>query len=516
MSNLARRAGRFSLATLISRTLGYARDAAVAHYFGGTGLTDAFYTAFRTSNLFRRLLGEGALSSSFVPVFAQALKQDDRPRVQGFLSSLFTTLAAALLLITAAGMVFTPALTHLIAPGFAGDEAKFRLTVQLTRWIFPFFFFISLAALVTGVLNSLRHYFLPAAAPAMLSVCELAYLVFFMPSLSGDQKIIGLAASVAVGGAAHFLVQLPSLYKEKFKLSFRWEPAHPDSVKVGRLMLPAVIGLSVDQIDAFVNTICATYLAEGSVTALYNSNRLMQFPLALFGIAVATVSLTALSEHAAEKDYSKMGSTILESLRIVAFIVTPATVGLMVLAQPIVKVLFEHGRFDPFSTRLTALALAGYCLGLLAYSSVKTLANSFYALHESKVPVRVAVACVGLSVTLNLALMRPFGVLGLALATAIASWTNAVWLFILIRKRLGADNMPLAELGATAAKTAACALAMAGFLFWVRSYFDSSVLQVLAGVLLGGALFMGSARLLRMKECTSLLHMAGMGSNIED
>src|SRR3989344_1649800 len=216
MSNLARRAGRFSFATLISRALGYARDAAVAHYFGGTGLTDAFYTAFRTSNLFRRLLGEGALSSSFVPVFAQALKRDSQPEVQRFLSSLFTTLCAVLLFITAAGMVFTPALTHLIAPGFAENEEKFRLTVQLTRWIFPFFFFISLAALVTGVLNSLRHYFLPAAAPAMLSVCELAYLVFFMPSLSGDQKIIGLAASVAAGGEAQFPGPNPPPLQGKF------------------------------------------------------------------------------------------------------------------------------------------------------------------------------------------------------------------------------------------------------------------------------------------------------------
>lgn len=516
MSNLARRAGRFSFATLISRTLGYARDAAVAHYFGGTGLTDAFYTAFRTSNLFRRLLGEGALSSSFVPVFSHALKRGSRLDAQRFLSSLFTTLCSVLLLITAAGMVFTPALTHLIAPGFAENEEKFRLTVELTRWIFPFFFFISLAALVTGVLNSLRHYFLPAAAPAMLSVCELVYLVCFMPALTGDQKIIGLAVSVAAGGAAHFLVQIPSLLKENFKLSFRWEPAHPDSAQVGRLMLPAVIGLSVDQIDAFVNTICATYLAEGSVTALYNSNRLMQFPLALFGIAVATVSLTALSEYSAEKNYSKMGSTILESLRLVAFIVTPAAVGLMVLAHPIVKVLFEHGKFDPFSTHLTALALWGYCSGLLAYSSVKTLANSFYALHESKVPVRVAVACVGISVALNLALMRPFGVLGLSLATAAASWTNALWLFILIRKRLGAENMPLRELGVTFLKTGACALVMAAFLFWVKSFFSSSVLQVLVGVPLGSALFLAAAVLLRMKECRSLLHMAGVGPNLED
>ncbi len=517
MSNnsLARRIGRFSFATLISRILGYLRDAAVAHYFGGTFLTDAFYTAFRTSNLFRRLLGEGALSSSFVPVFMKALQSDSKEEVQKFLNSLFTVLCAVLIVITAAGMIFTPALTSLIAPGFAAQGEKFQLTVSLTRWIFPFFFFISLAALVTGVLNSLNHYFLPAFAPAMLSVAEIGYLVIVMPFLSGDEKIVGLAAAVAVGGAAHFLIQMPALFKEKFKLQFHWEPAHPHSVQVGRLMLPALIGLSVDQIDAFVNTICATYLVEGSVTALYNSNRLMQFPLALFGIAIATVSLTTLSQQAVEKNFSKMGATILDSLNMVIFIVTPATIGLVLLAHPIVKVLFEHGKFNAFSTDLTAQALAGYCVGLLAYSSVKTLANSFYALHESKIPVRVAVACVALSVCLNLVLMKPFGVLGLALATAAASWVNAILLMVLIRKRLGGENLPFSGLAQTAGKTIIAAIVMSGFVLWVRASISSNILQVAVGVPVGTALFIFTAWLLKMKECRSLLHMAGISPNVE-
>ncbi len=512
---LAKRIGRFSFATLISRILGYLRDAAVAHYFGGTYVTDAFYTAFRTSNLFRRLLGEGALSSSFVPVFTKSLKMDSREEVQRFLNSIFTVLCAALIAITAAGMIFTPALTSLIAPGFSAQAEKFQLTVSLTRWIFPFFFFISLAALVTGVLNSLNHYFLPAVAPAMLSVAEIGYLVVIMPFLSGDEKVVGLAAAVAVGGAMHFLVQVPALLKENFKLKFRWEPKHPHSVQVGRLMLPAMIGLSVDQIDAFVNTICATSLVEGSVTALYNSNRLMQFPLALFGIAIATVSLTTMSKYSAEKNYSAMGSTILESLGMVVFIVTPATIGLVLLAHPIVKVLFEHGKFHSFSTDLTALALIGYCAGLLAYSSVKTLADSFYALHESKIPVRVAVGCVCLSVCLNLLVMRRFGVLGLSLATASASWVNAISLMYLLRKRLGPDNLPLSGLAVTAGKTVLAAIVMSAFVLWARSAISSDILQVAVGVPVGTLLFIFTAWLLKMKQCRSLLHMAGISTSVE-
>jgi len=264
-----------------------------------------------------------------------------------------------------------------------------------------------------------------------------------------------------------------------------------------------------------VNTICATFLAAGSVTALYNSNRLMQFPLALFGIAIATVSLTTLSEQAAEKNHAKMGATILESMRIVIFIVTPATVGLMMLAHPIIEVLFEHGEFDPYATNLTAQALWGYCSGLLAYSSVKTLANSFYALAEPRVPVRVAVICVGISVALNIILMRPLGVLGLALATSAASWTNAVWLFVLLRRRLGAECMPLKELGTTLMNTAVCAVVMAGFLFWLRIAVAPCYLKVLIGVPAGSLLFIGTAFLLRMKECHSLLHMAGIAPNVE-
>lgn len=521
---MVKRIGRFSIATLISRILGYARDALVAHIFGGEALTDAFYTAFRTSNLFRRLLGEGALSSSFVPVFSSSLKNESKEEAQNFLSAIFTTLLFVLLIVTCAGIAFAPQLIALIAPGFKSFPEKFGTTVLLTRWLFPFFLFISLAALITGVLNSLKHFFLPAVAPAMLSVAEISYLLLCVRHFSPEAQMIGLSIAVVLGGAAHFLIQLPALFKEKFSLQFRWHWNHPHSLQVAKLMLPAVIGLSVDQINAFVDTICATFLVKGSVTALYNSNRLMQLPLALFGISIASVSLPELADHQAEKNYGELRETLYSSLRMVIFTVLPASVGLIVLAHPIVALLFQHGEFSLSATFLTARALQGYSVGLLAYSSVKVLANAFYSLRIPQIPVRVAVVCMALNIVLNLLLMGPFGVGGLALATAIASWTNMVWLFILMRKKLK-ENMNETSssdsekiLGTTLLKTLCSCFMMALFLVGLFLIFPAlhTALQVLLGVSLGVIVFIFSSKLLKIEEQKLVFGLIGLGGDIED
>lgn len=521
---LVKRIGKFSFATLISRILGYARDASVAYVFGGEYLTDTFYTAFRTSNLLRRLLGEGALASSFVPVFSSSLKNDSKEEVQKFLSSIFTALFCILFIITTLGIIFTPQITSMIAPGFKAHPEKFQMTVLLTRWIFPFFLFISLAALVTGVLNSLKHFFLPAAAPAMLSIAEMAYLFLFMRYFPPENQIVGLAIFVVVGGAAHFLVLLPSLFKEKFYLKWRWQWAHPNSIRVARLMIPAVIGLSVDQINAFVDTICATFLVKGSVTALYNSNRLMQLPLALFGISIASVSLSTMSDHTAEKNYDKLAETLNASLRMVIFSVMPASVGLILMARPIVSLLFQHGQFSAFATTLTTQALQGYCIGLIAYSAVKVLANTFYSLQIPNVPVRIAMVCVMINVILNLSLMGPLGVAGLAIATSTASWVNALWLIILIRKHLrenSSDGIRLREEGKTIRTflmTAFCCAMMTLFvlLFMKAASHLPVAIQVLAGVPASGIVFFLCSAILKMEEQKLIFGMIGLGGKVEE
>lgn len=518
---LVRRMARFSSATLISRILGYGRDASIAFAFGGGALTDTFYTAFRISNLLRRLLGEGALASSFIPVFSKAMKTDSPEQVQDFLSALFTTLLALLTLITGAGIIFAPQLTHVIAPGFEAHPDKFWMTVLLTRWTFPFFFFICLAALTAGVLNSLKQFFVPAVAPAMLSVAEIGYIFGVIPAaawafghLSVEEQLVGLSIAAVVGGAGHWLALLPQYRRAGFRLKFRWQPRHPHSAEVVKLMLPAMIGLSVDQIDAFLNTVMATFLVDGSVTALYNSNRLMQLPLALFGIAIASVSLPTMADHTADRDYGRFAETINEALRMIVFMVLPAAVGLILLARPIIEMLFHHGKFTSRAAGLTVHALAGYCAGLIAYSGVKVLANAFYSLREPRIPVRVAAACVGLNVTCSLLLMGPLGVGGLALSTAIASWANAIWLFTLLRSRLKEHGTKLEAAGpcslwTTLAKTAAACTGMALVLWAVRAHASRwpSALLAGGGVMVGAGVFLLLSHLLRIEERRSILHM---------
>lgn len=527
---LARRVGRFSFATLISRILGYARDAAVAYTFGGGFLTDSFYTAFRVSNLFRRLLGEGALSSSFIPVFSKSLKTESKEEVQDFFSSFFTILLLILAFLTLVGIIFAPYLIQIIAPGFSDSPDKFGMTVLLTRWTFPFFLFISLAALMSGVLNSLKHFFLPAVAPAMLSVSEIGYVMIFIPvyafftkDFTMEQQIVGLSISAVVGGLCHFTVQLPQIYKEKFHLKLKWQWNHPHIIQVMRLMLPALIGLSVDQIDAFVNTICATYLTEGSVTALYNSNRIMQLPLALFGIAIASVSLSTMADHSAENNFEKLSETVNNALRIVIFTILPATVGLIALAHPICAFLFQHGQFTAEAAKLTSKALIGYSIGLVAYSSVKIVANAFYALQEPKTPVRIAMVCILLNVCLNILLMFPLGVGGLALGTSIASFVNAIWLFSLLRKRLKKHGVPPVEsaggknLIVTLFKTLAASAGMFLYLWGFLKFIHCGVYwQVLGGIAGGMIVFVFLSKILKIEERQSIKQMLGFKENIED
>lgn len=439
----AKRVGKFASATLLSRILGYIRDASVAFTFGGGMLTDSFYTAFRISNLLRRLLGEGALSSSFNPVFSKSILEDTKEETKNFVRSMFSSLIVNLTILVFLGILFTPMITHWIAPGFKDWTQKYEMTVLLTRCTFPFFLFISLAALTGAVLNAMKHFFLPALAPAMLSVVEISYLIIIIPVLSYffpfftiERQVIGLSIAVVLGALGHFLIQLPLLYKEGFSLKWRWDWRNRRSLQVTRLMLPAMVGLSVEQINAFVDTICATFLVEGSVTALYNSNRLMQLPLALFGISIASVSLPTLSDHFAENNFHKLKATVRQSLRSALFVVIPASIGLIFLAHSIIALLFEHGKFTAFATVLTRNALWGYTLGLPAYCIVKILANTFYALHKPKIPVKISALCISLNVVLNLILMEPLGVGGLALATAISSWTNAVLLYLTFKRHL--------------------------------------------------------------------------------
>ena len=471
--HLTRHASRIAGGTTVSRVLGYVRDMLVAHTFGAGFAADAFYAAYRIPNLLRRLLGEGSLAASFIPVLSEYLHTKSKEETQELINVVFTVLTVILLALTVLGIVFSPQLVHIIAYGFTSDPEKLQLTIDLTRLMFPFLLFISLAALALGILNAMHSFFIPAVAPASLSVAEIGFLLAVAPLLSPANQIKGLALSVIIGGALQFIAQWPEIRKLGWKLQWKLKFDHPGVKKITVLMMPAMLGLSVDQINAFVNTIIASFLAQGSITALYYSNRVMQMPLAIFGLAMASVALPVMSKAVAEKNTGALKDTLNFSLRLIIFILVPATVGLAVLGLPIIQVLFERGNFDHQATLMTNSALFYYSLGLPAYAAVRVVASVFYSYQETKTPVKVAAAAMIINVLLSIALMKPMGVGGLALATALSSWFNVIVLGVILRKRIGI--LGIGKIIATSTKTLAASAGMGAVCYYLAFHLLSAL-----------------------------------------
>ena len=451
----------------MSRVLGYFRDMLVAHAFGAGLAADAFYAAYRIPNLLRRLFGEGALSASFIPIMSEYLHCRTKEETQKLINSLFTALIIILSVLSVLGILFAPWLVKLIAYGFTSDPEKLALTINLTKLMFPFLLFICLAALALGILNTLGSFFIPAIAPASLSVSEILYVVAIAPLLSDTSRITGLALSVIIGGALQFIVQWPQIKKLGWKLQFSVDFKNPGLKRIAKLMAPATLGISVDQINAFVDTICASFLLQGSITALYYSNRIVQMPYAVFGLALSSVAFPAMSKAAAENNVPAMKETLNFSMRFIIFILVPAATALMILGYPIIKVLFERGSFTGQATLLTASALIFYSLGLPAFAFAKLLASAFYSFKNTKTPVKIAVISMVINIALNIILMGPMGVGGLALATAVSSWFNAAALAYLLRKKIGL--LGISKIIATTLKTAAASAVM-GALCWALAY----------------------------------------------
>lgn len=430
---LARAAGLISAATMLSRLLGLVREQLFAALLGASRFADAFNVAFRIPNLLRDLFAEGALAQAFVPTFKGSLKNDGRDRAyllaQRVAGSLFLVIG---LIVLVAG-VFAPSIVEVLAGEFDGE--KFDLTVTLTRIMLPFLPIVSLAAVAMGILNAQDRYAAPALAPAMfnvISICVGAGL--YVAGVEGRWVAIGWSIGTVAGGLAQLGIQLPSLWR----LGFRPRPRSdlrlrdPGVRRVGRLMLPAVAGLAAVQVNIFVNTMFATS-EPGAVSWLNYAFRFLQLPIGVFGVAIATVTTTRFADAAAESDRGKMGAQLDESLRLVAFLTVPATVGLVLLAEPIIRLVFEHGRFTARDTYATARALEMYAIGLVAYAAVKVLAPAFYALDRARVPMVASVSAVAGNLILNITLHPHYGYRVLALGTSIAAILNFGILFVSFR-----------------------------------------------------------------------------------
>lgn len=431
---LLRSASLVTAITLLSRIFGYVRDQRIAFLLGTGVVADAYTIAYMIPNLLRRLVGEGAVSAAFIPIFSKYIARDNREDGWEFTNSLITFVTLVMTLVTVLGILFSPLLVRAIAYGFVESPGKLELTVLLNRIMFPYIFFISLSAMAMGILNSFHKFAAPAFAPVLLnlSIITVSFLTPLFPSSE-----LALAVGVVIGGIVQVVVQIPQLLRTGWKFRPQLNLADPAVRKAGRLMVPVVAGAGVAQLNFVVGRMFASFLGDGPLMALYLADRVMELVLGGYAIAIATVVLPLLSRQAAEQRLESMKATLNFSSRIILFITVPSTVGLIVLRRPIIEVLFEHGAFDATSTALTTWPLLFFALGLSALSIVKVIVPAFYALEDTRTPVRVAFWAMLLNVILNFAFFRPLEVGGPALAMSLAAFFNAITLIVIFVQRHG-------------------------------------------------------------------------------
>ncbi len=433
--SIARPAGTVAFFTFLSRILGLVRDMVVAFSFGAATHADAFFVAFRIPNMLRRMVAEGALTASFLPVYVDHLESRDPREAEKVVNVVFTILVLVLALITLFGVTLSPWIIRVFAPGFLSVPEKFALAVSLNRIVFPYIFFVSLVALCMGILNAKRHFAAPAASPILLNVFMILGALWF--SRYFDPPIFGLAFGVVVGGLFQLLLQLPALASKgvRFRpsLSFR----HPAVRRIGLLFLPAAFGAAVYQLNIFVSNLLASFLPEGSISYLWYASRLLEFPLGVFGVALATAAFPSLSQLSSRQDTSRYLQIFEDTLGLITVVTVPAMVGLIVLRLPIVEVLFQRGAFDAVTTLRTADALLYYCLGLWPIAVSRIVVSAFHSVQDTRTPVKLSFIAFVANVILSLVLMRPMLHSGLALANSLSAMLNGALLFYCFRERMG-------------------------------------------------------------------------------
>ncbi len=424
-----------SFFTIISRILGYFRDMLQAYYLGAGFYSDAFTIAYRIPNLLRRVLGEGGMSAGFIPVFTE-VKQKKEEKTWRLADTFFWDLVIVVGAITILGIIFSPLIVEIIAGGFKAIPGKIELTIKLNRIIFPFIFFISLTSLAMAVLNSFGKFSLPAATPIFYNITIITFVLIFSKFTKNHALIF--ASGVTLGGLIQFLSQVPSLLKigMKFKpnISFKDE----DIKKIGRLMIPVIIGASATQIQILIGAyIASSLLPQGSVSYLYYSDRVMELTLGVFSVALATVLLPLLSKYVSSGDMEKMKEMLIFSIKITSFVTIPAVIGLVVLSTPIINVLFQRGLFDAPSTEKTAFALCFYSIGLPFFSLVKIFLQAFFSIKNTKTPVKIGVLCILMDIGFSLLLINFLSHGGIALALTISGIANLSLLWISLEKKIG-------------------------------------------------------------------------------
>jgi putative peptidoglycan lipid II flippase len=508
---IARAATTIGLGTFSSRVLGFFRDMVIANFFGAGMAADAFFVAFRIPNLWRRLVGEGSMTISFIPVYTEYLTQRSEEESRELVHIAFAVAGVILLALTVFGMVFSSLLIRLVAPGFANTPEKFQLTVTLNRIVFPYLFFMGLFALSMGILNSKRHFFAPAFAPIFLNICMI--LSVFLLYHAFEKPVLSLAVGVLCGGLIQLLFQIPFLVKRGITFRFNFNFRHPAIKRIGALMIPGLIGTAVYQLNVFIDTIFASFLPSGSVSYLFFADRLMEFPLGIFAIAIGMAALPSLSKLASRGETEELKKTISFTLRLVFFISVPAMVGLIALKTPIVSLLFQRGRFDYHSTVMTAKALLFYSVGLWAIAGARTVVPAFYSLQDTWTPLKIGLICLVSNVVFISVLIGPMKHAGLALATSLSSVLNLGLLLWKLTSKVGVIG--IGKVGQSLLQTLFCSLPMGMIAYWVCSLGDWSTpgsvvekaLILLTGIAAGLSVYLLSSYLLKNEELLFLIRM---------
>lgn len=421
-----------SAMTLISRVSGLVRDVVMASVLGSSGVADAFFVAFKIPNFLRRIFGEGAFASAFVPVFSELTERNTHDAKQ-FVNATAGILALVTMVLTILGIVFAPFIVSLYAPGYKDDPVQMAYTVDALRFMFPYLFCISLVAMSGGILNSLNRFAVPAVTPVLLNICLILAMWLLVPLVESASR--ALAIGVLIAGIVQLLFQLPSLYKQGYLPKLSLNVSNPGVSKVFALMLPAVFSVSVAQINTFVNTVFLSGLITGSVSWLYYSDRLMEFPVGVFGIALASVVLPSLSKENTSGTDESFSAMMDWALRWVILIALPATFALYLLATPLLSTIFQRDAFNANDVAMSALALEAFAIGVCGFIFVKVLAPGFFAKQDTKTPMRIAVIAVAVNIIFSVILVGRMQHTGLALAVSIAAWVNAILLYIMLLVR---------------------------------------------------------------------------------
>jgi len=503
-----------SALTVLSRITGFARDVLLADLFGTQAAAQAFFVAFKIPNAFRDIMGEGAGNAAFVPVFCECIQKRPKADFLKLVNSLLRVVIGISILLVIAGIVFSPAIVRLVAPGFSNDIAKFGLTIKLNRILFPYLALITLSAFMMSVSNSLKSFAAPAFSSVVFNIVFILG-IFFITRFAVPEPVAALCVAVLVAAAAQVLFQFPTLWK--MGIDFRKGGIfakifkEPAIRRVGRLIMPRIVGTSIYQLNIFVDTIVASFaflVGDGAIAAIYYANRIIQLPFSIFGVALSNAALPNMSANSADQAIEKFKTTLLFCLRAVFLGVIPLTVGILVFAQPLVQVIFQRGSFDAYSTNITAFAVFFYAFGLVSYVGVRFLSHAFYALQDTMTPVKVSVVGFLMNVILIFifVFVFRFQISGLALASSISATVNFYLLYRALNKRIGFNFSH--DFSSMAVRSLAVSVVVVLIIFWVWqrwSHPDPAFLKMCVVFCLGVVLYAAGLWACRVKEVKELL-----------